>query len=131
MLLILLVLVIVFPSGSFAAGPSLLFSPDSINTTLDRDFSVDIVVDTAGQEIGGVGVEVIYEKDKLIVTDIKIGTIFSDYPLAAIDNDNGKVSVSGITDSLRNLYEGRDVFATITFTATSLGTSRMDFVFTP
>lgn len=122
---------LLLPHTVHAADPSLTLSPDSTSVTLGQDVILAIMVDTAGYASGGVGAILRYDPNLLVATHIETGTIFVDYPLASIDNTNGKITISGIAASTNDLYTGRGELARVTFNTRQVGIDTLSFEFTP
>ena len=116
---------------SLALQPSLNFSPSSKTVEKNETFTIDILLDTAGYDVGGTGAKISYDPNKLSVTKIDSQPIFADYPALIIDDANGTLTISGISASLNDLYNGRDTFATIWFLAKNSGETTAGFNFQP
>lgn len=131
----LTVAVIVFgyfsPLSVQAASPSLLFSPSTIITKTNTQFSVSIQLDTASQSVGGAGVQLIFDPYYFSAISIQPGELFVDYPISSIDNERGLITISGISASPSDLFTGTGTFANIVFHPYHVGTSKVRFVFEP
>lgn len=103
-------------SPVLAAGATLSLSP--ANGTFNRgcSFSVDVVLDTGGTNTDGTDSIIFYDPTRLLttVTDIKNGTIYSDYPGNVVDSSAGKMNISGMS-SISSGFSGAGVLATINF----------------
>lgn len=119
------------PAPIAAADPSLLFDPNQIKTTLGEVFTVSIKVDTGGYESGGVGSIIIYDPYMFAATTIQTGQIFTDYPMSSINNEKGKITISGIAASTEHLFSGSGEFAKVTFKPIQIGQSEINFAFQP
>ena len=132
---ILLVVVFFFASAAVvhAQTPNgkLYFAPESLEVNNNSTFTNEIYVDTDGSDVGGVGAIVTFNNVFLEAVSVEPGVIFDDYPLAAIDNDSGRISISGISGSKDHLYNGKDLFAKVTWQAKKTGTTDVSFDFTP
>ncbi|MFC1710342.1 cohesin domain-containing protein [Patescibacteria group bacterium] len=117
--------------GVNAVGPSLRFDPEKVGVQTGDEFEVNVVFDTAGVSIGGVGVKINFKPEDIHASSIIVRDIFDDYPTAAVDNNNGRIIISGIVSGSDNLYKGEGVFATIVFKAKSPGTSVVEFEYEP
>ncbi len=129
-LTILLTYPLVLVSPVKAASASFKFSPSEQTITTNTPFKVAIVVDPAGYSIGGAGSIILYDPQVINVLSIDPGPIFVDYPIAAIDNTHGKLTISGIASS-DHFITDQGVFATITVVTKDLGNSKMSFLFSP
>lgn len=113
------------------AKPSFAFDVLKKEVKLNTPFSVDIIIDTAGQEIIGAGARIQFLPDLLQVTSIKKTTLFDDYPSVVYDNKAGRIYVSGIKNSADDQFSGTGTLATITFQAIHTGTDNLRFLFEP
>ncbi len=119
------------PVKVWAADPSLEFNPSTVNNQIGAPFTVSIMVDTAGYSSGGVGTIINYDPFMISATAIETGTIFTDYPMSSINNERGKITISGIAASADHLFSGSGEFARITFKPNQLGSSDISFLFQP
>lgn len=119
------------PIRVHAADATITLKPDTASTHLGGEFTLSVMVDTAGYASGGVGTVIKYDPDMVAATHINPGSIFADYPLTTIDQTNGKITISGIAASADHLYTGAGEFATVTFLARNVGTGTISFDFTP
>ncbi|HJZ04689.1 hypothetical protein A2634_03175 [Candidatus Amesbacteria bacterium RIFCSPHIGHO2_01_FULL_48_32] len=113
-----------------AAEPSLGFVPVSKVIKVGERFTAQIVMDTAGAEVGGADMMLVYDPEKVTVVEVVPGTLFDDYPIAAFDNETGKISFSGIVSSKDRLYSGRGTLGSVTFMGRAAGVSIVKFEFT-
>ena len=109
----------------------LSFNPGSIKSANGETFVVEIMVNTGGSDVGGVGAKINFDPSMLQVLSITPGNLFGDYPIATIDNSLGKLSISGIVSSANNLYNGAGVFAQIEVKVIGTKSTQMVFDFTP
>lgn len=116
-------------SGQEAA--TLSFDPDQIEVASGDSFTVDVIVDTKGVAAGGVGAKIEFDPARVSVQSINPGSIFGDYPVLTIDNNDGLLVISGISASQKNLFTGRGVVATIEAVAFGSGPTNMTFMFQP
>ena len=124
---------IVFPQLSWvhASEASFLFSPAEVSTNLGDNFTLNVNIDTDGEQVGGAGAKITFDPFFLKVVGIETGKIFSDYPTAAYDNTQGNIIISGIVPSINDLYSGSDVFAKVTFSSRLVGKGVVKFNFVP
>lgn len=113
------------------AGASLNLNPSAKTVMVNEEFSLKILVDTGGENIGGVGAKILFDPEKILATKIVSGEIMADYPAAIIDNTSGKLTISGIAGSADDLFSGADIFATVTFRAVAAGQTKISFAFQP
>jgi len=120
---------------------SISLSPTTGNYKVDQTFDVNILIDTAGKTIDGVDIlylkfdpkilEVVDSSTTTSGIQIKQGTIFSMYLGNSVDNNTGKIAISGLVQPGTNGFKGSGVFATITFKAKASGDAKVTFDFTP
>jgi hypothetical protein len=115
----------------YAAGASLKFDPSVIETTVNSESSVNIIIDTSGESVGGAGAKIKYNPQEIQIIKIVTGTSFSDYPNASFDNSIGRMIISGIAGSDNQLFNGKGIFAQITFKILVNKQSLISFIFTP
>ncbi|MFH1088729.1 MAG: cohesin domain-containing protein [Patescibacteria group bacterium] len=115
----------------FSASPSLLFSPADKTVMQNEQFNIDILVDTAGIDVAGAGAIIKFDNSQLAIVQIDPGIIFADYPALTIDNENGRATISAISGSINDLFNGQGVVATIKFQAKTIGQAKVDFIFEP
>ena len=114
-----------------AKEASLLFSPETVAVNMGEEFTVEVILDTVGEQVGGAGAKITFKNTDLTVIAVKPGSLFYDYPSAAFSNEEGKIIISGVASSMANFFAGQGVFATITFQAKSPGTSLIQFIYQP
>jgi len=120
----------VFPKNTHAQSASLLFSPDNIETNVGADFEVNILLDTAGAEVGGAGAKLIFDPGSLQIVQIKRGSTFNDYPSLIKDNVQGKATISGVVSVPSQLYSGSGIFASVVFRSKAVGSTKVNFDYT-
>ena len=122
---------LLFAAPIKAAEPSLLFTPSVLTSQGDTEIVATIIINTAGQGVGGAGARLIFDPYYLTAVRVFPGTIFTDYPATIIDNTNGTITISGIASSPTDLFNGEGEFADIVFRSYHAGTSKITFLFTP
>ena len=118
-------------SPVYAAVPSLTFSPSMINTSGDSEIVATIVLNTGGVGVSGAGAKLIFDPYYLTAARIEPSSMFTDYPAEIIDNEHGTITISGITSSPTDTYQGVGNFADVVFRPFHAGTSKVTFVFSP
>lgn len=120
-----------FPVSAFASTLSL--SPTSGTFNKGCDFTLSINLDTQGTQTDGTDAILLFDKNALTAKTINSGSIYPDYPGNAVDNTNGKVTVSGLA-SVSQAFSGSGTLATVTFTVNSAavaGSTEVKFDFDP
>lgn len=109
-------------------------SPGSGYVLEDEDFTVDILIDSSGENILLARSVITFDPTKLqLVTAERNNTLFDQYPDsgASTDNENGVIMLEGFTQSgVAPLYltgSEPDVFARLRFTAVKDGNVTLDW----
>lgn len=121
------------PAVAYAAA-SLSLSPASATKAVNDTFSVDIVLDTGGDAVGGATAILTYDTARLQVvgSSLTVGPIFGSgtAPFTnTVDTATGQIRYDSGT--LGTAYTGQGTLATITFRAVAVGTAPVNFVFNP
>ncbi len=114
-----------------AVNASFLFNPETKTIQNGTEFTLDLMIDTGGESVGGGGAKIIFDPKKIQVTKIIPGSVFADYPTATFDNQSGKVNISGIISSPDQQFNGNGIFATLRLVAIDVGITKMNFEYTP
>ncbi len=118
-------------SGSYstALSASLSLSPSTGSYAVGDNFDVQIMLDTAGEDVSAVDAIINYDSSVLQVTDITPGTIFSTYPEQSASSNT--IEVSGLDGSTTSPFNGSNgVLATIGFRVLDEGDTDLTFDFT-
>lgn len=111
-------------------GPSLRLSPPSQTIALNSEFTVDVLLDTAGKQTAGTDLILSFDRSRLTLVDLQPGTLYDQYVGKTIDNSLGKAAISGIASSQANLFSGSGTFAALRFRAIATGTASVSIDFT-
>ena len=113
-----------------------LYPPGGRVLNKDQGFVVDVLIDTAGQEIISANFSILFDPKVLQVKKAeRNNSIFSQFPEdeASIDNKNGVIYLTGFTqsgtDTLYKTEEEPDIFARITFQVLEVGETTLDWEF--
>ena len=125
----------IFPKGSYAAEPSFSFNPAGGYVRDEgKGFTVDVVINTGGQEIVSAKFVVLFDPTVLRLTKAERNrTFFANWPddESTLDNDNGVIMLSGFTQSgSSGLYSSSpegDVIARLTFSLLRSKTTYLDW----
>lgn len=110
------------------SGPTLTLNPPSLIVNVNQTFNVNIVLDTAGQEVDGVDIFYLhFDPNVFEVQDadpatagiqITPGAIFQGYLGNSVDQAAGKIAISGIVSpGSATGYTGTGTFASVSFKA--------------
>lgn len=111
-----------------ALGVSFSLSPETSSD--GSEVAVDVFLDTTGTETTGADFIASFDHEKLKLSSVHPGTIFDAYTTPVIDNQNGKVSFSGLVNP-GNAYEGAGQFAQLIFEPLENGEADIQISFTP
>jgi rhodanese-related sulfurtransferase len=127
-----LLLIIVFCQNMIAAGSSVSVSPPTITATSIGDtFTIDIIVDSAGNEIYGAQYELYFDNTILDATSQAQGTFISQDGASTnvfnntINNNLGKIVYAESRMGTPTGVIGSGVLASITFETIKSGTSAL------
>lgn len=114
-----------------AGGPSLSISPASLSVNVGSNFNLEIILNTDGQKIDGVDVNALnFDPNLLQAVKVENGPIFPVYLGNRYDNNEGKITISGIINPGGEPYSGSGTFAKVTFKAKNQGIAKLNFDFT-
>jgi len=119
-----------FLPKTFAASSAILsLSSSKDNPAVNETFEVTVALNTAGAQTPGVDVILLFDPDKLEAQEIIKGNAFPQYVYQNIDNQKGRVSISGIIRLDGPPFSGRGTFAKVKFKAQSPGRTTINFDF--
>jgi len=110
---------------------SLYWDKKQLNVGVDKQVTSDIIIDTAGKKVAGVGAVVKFDPNIIQAVGVSTQGLFKDYPLKTVDNELGIIKISGIVGSINELYSGQGTFATVTWKGIESGASIIQYVFEP
>ncbi|MFH0863557.1 MAG: Ig-like domain-containing protein [Candidatus Gottesmanbacteria bacterium] len=117
--------------SSAAPATTLSLKPASNTNTINvnNTFTVDVHVNTGGNQIVSVDLVLIYSPNILEATDISVGTFLSETTQLQknIDNNTGKIIYSFFIIDRTKAKSGQGTLATVTFKGKSTGTSTVTF----
>lgn len=90
---------------------------------VDDTIPVLVRVDSGGHSLDGVDAVIHYDTTHLSATTSAVvrGTIFSEYPVLTVDQQNGVIRISGITGVGATSFSGIGELATVNFKALTAG----------
>ncbi len=114
---------------AYGAGASIRLYPNTGYASLGSEFSVDIMLDTAGEETNQTVVVLKYDPAKLEVTKAEYGDLYCDYPddKSSIDNTEGILKITGFCQQPYKTNGEAGLFARITFQSLVEGVTRVTF----
>jgi hypothetical protein len=117
----------------FAASVYMAFGNASATVSVGEEFSVPINISTAGQETFGSDAVISYDPKYLKAVSIKPGNYYPNYPdnLMNIDNNIGRVKISGTVGAFQTQKNGEGLFGRIFFQAIKNGQTTVGFVWQP
>lgn len=132
-MLSMILLILLSPTKALAAEATLTINPTTATVNRGCSFSVAIDLDTGTVQTDGTDAIIKYDPTRFTASNIVNGTIYPDYPGNSIDNQGGKINVSGLA-SPDTPFADKGTLATINFTVLQtapLGASQITFDFDP
>lgn len=127
---VIIFLFILFTPKVYGASATLSLSPSYGTYTAGDVFDLEVNLNTGGGKTVGTDVIVNYDPVLLKMTDIVIGSIYTQYVGKEIDNTTGKATISGISNELEKAFTGTGTFATLKFQGLKTGTGTISFAYT-
>lgn len=115
LLTIILILIFLLASPASALAATLSLSPASGTFNKGCAFNLEIKLDTGEQQTDGTDAIILYDQGKLTATTPTAGTIYADYPGTNVDENSGKITISGLA-SVSSAFSGQGTLATLHFT---------------
>lgn len=120
---------------ALAQQATLSLSPSTGTFNPGCNFTVDILLNTGGAPTDGTDAILTYDTSRLTTnsTSIASGTIYPDYPGNNVDQQSGKITISGLA-SITSAFSGQGNLATVTFTVkpeAPMGEAPVNFDFDP
>jgi hypothetical protein len=115
---------------ALAADANVFFSPSSTSVENNCYPSLDIMLDTGGQETTGVDVIIYYDQTKLAVHTLSQGALYSTYETIEDVPSQGKIVIQAralVDETFYTVAGEGEKFATITFYSTAYGTANVAF----
>lgn len=115
-------------SSSFGqvSAALLRFDKTSTSVTTGGTFQVQVIVDPGAEQVTSIDAWIVYDKNAVSVVSVQDGTYF---PTVLNDTSNiGKIYVAGMVNDPTEYKTGVGTVATITFSATSAGTSNLSYL---
>lgn len=132
-IIVIIIISFILPVSAFAQSATLALSPASGTFNQGCNFSLNITLNTNGAQTDGTDAIVLYDTSRFSATSISQGTLYPDYPGNSIDDNAGKVIVSGLA-SVDKAYSGAGTLATVNFLVkqtAQAGVAQITFNFTP
>ena len=115
----------------YAASAALQLSPATGTYSIGQNFDVAVLLNTGGGRTSTTDMVITYPTSKVILADIKEGSIYDQYVGKSINNATGVASINGLASSTTTLFTGSGTFVTLNFKAIDSGTAEVKFSFTP
>lgn len=124
-------LLVTFVTPALAWAATLSLSPATGAFNKGCQFDVKIELDTGGQDTDGTDAIILYDTSRLTATAPTSGTIYPDYPGTNVDDQAGKITISGLA-SVTTAFKDVGTLATLHFSvkasaATGATLVRFDF----
>lgn len=112
------------------SSPSLTLSPAKGRFKLGQEFSIDIILNAAGQEINAADAVLSFNPQVLQVVEIKPGQVFPLYPRKNVDLEKNQIQITGVKAKKDGQVFTKPLkFATIIFKGKVPGQAKLNFVF--
>jgi hypothetical protein len=125
----LLLVTLVRPSAIRAASANLYISPSSQTIGVNCTTTVDVMLDTGGQETTGVDVIINFDSSKLTATNVAKGSLYSSYETTDFSIP-GKVVIQAralANETFMTTAGSGQKLATITFSSKAVGSVSLTF----
>lgn len=122
-----------FLSPVFAQQATLSLSPASGTFNQGCSFALQVLLDTGTAQTDGTDAILLYDPARFSAQSVVSGTIYPDYPGNNIDDQSGKITISGLA-SITTPFAGKGTLATVNFKVVSgapAGASQIKFDFDP
>ncbi len=130
---------LLFALAANASAATLTLSPSSKSVNVGDTFSIDVLLDTQGQNVDGVDLQALnYNPYYLQLQDadpntsgtqIQAGALMPSTLANSVDTTNGKIVFSQVANA-GSTYNGSGKLATVTFKALVAGTANVSFDYT-
>lgn len=129
-MLLVLITLILFTIPKKAQAATLSISPPSGNFSIGEQFQTEIILDTQGEESAGSDIDIVYNPAQIEALSIEKGNVYDTYLGEKIDNQLGKVTLSGLVKiGSTKGYNGKGTFATINWRTKNKGNAKIKFDF--
>lgn len=106
----------------------IIIHSDKSNMPVGDNAIITVKISTGGRTTDGVDLVLHFDPEKLEAKAITKGAAYQEYPVESVDNSNGIIRVSGITQTG---FNGMDVLTQIEFKAKSSGKTTISAEFKP
>lgn len=124
--------VLLIPSFTRAGEAKIYISPSSGSFKVEDSFSVDVILDTGGNEVDGVDIHYLhYDWSLLEVQEIKPGNLFANTVVSSVlqnSKGEGLIDFSQTSEGGKR-FKGKGVLLTIKFKVLNQGTAKLTFDF--
>lgn len=120
-------------------GVSLMLSPNVRTVSKGETFSIEVILDTQGQQVDGVDIfslnfdqdllQVVDQDNKVSGVQVTAGTLMPRNIMNRVDNKTGQIQFSQVVDAGGSTFVGNGVLATVTFRAQKSGSASLKFDF--
>lgn len=132
-----ILLIFIVPNFAFAASPSFSIRPGSGKVILNKNFTLDLLIDSEGKNVSLARAVIKYNPTYVTIQKAdRNSSLFCTYPEdeQSIDNENGLLMVTGFCQSgVGAPYKtvgDADVFARVTFRAQKVGDTTISWEYT-
>lgn len=122
----------IFITPAQAASPTFYLDPSSDSATVGDEFSVDIMIDSDGEEVLEARAVLTYDPDIIQVSAVSHSNIFCTYPDSGydVDNSTGQLILTGFCNDDNYSTSGdADIFGRVTFQGRGNGEGEVEFAY--
>lgn len=112
-------------------GAALSIVPAEGTIPVGDSVFVKINLDTDSLATDGTRVVLRFDPQKIQVEEVNPGTIYSTFPVQEINNEEGRVVLSGIIAPNETPFQGSSTFATLKLKGVNTGNAALNFEFVP
>ncbi|HVZ58461.1 MAG TPA: cohesin domain-containing protein [Patescibacteria group bacterium] len=97
---------------------SLMFSPSPVTLTKNQQTQVNVMIDTGGDEVRSVELEIAYDPKVLTGMTIKPGTFFPNptvLPVGGVNTTTGRITYAITPSAFKDSAKGKGIVATLSF----------------
>lgn len=107
------------PTPLVAGKTSLALTPNPLMVTASTPSTLDVTIDTGGNNVRSVQLEIAYDPKVITNVSLKPGTFFTNpsvLPIGGVNQNSGRITYALVPNSFTESRSGTGIVATMTFT---------------
>ncbi len=107
------------PTPLVPGRTSLTLTPDPLTVTASAPSTLDIIINTGGNNVRSVQLEIAYDPKAVTNVSLKPGTFFTNpsvLPIGGVNQNSGRITYALVPNSFTESKSGTGIVATMTFT---------------